>query len=797
MRAMSRRPSGLRRRQRPPGRARPALLATVAAVTTLIGGGPLRMSIASAADDPGHLLDPALVDAAWVDRGSSGPPDLLTMSLSDAQLFGNVSLTLLRRDATWRIQAQTQLQLGSDFDGSSPWLLQLGPGRFAVLANTNNATGTITTINLDEANQGAITVDRRVDTDIAIGAAGVTDVDGDGTPELVLGGVVGGYEAQCPTMALAVLDTDERLTLRRQVKLQAANGAKISYFVGSAFGAWDGKPGTDLLTQAYDCTSNDGASDAYHLLAIRLADLSTIHDLHPPGTDAGPSPLANVPAAIDIDRDGRNEAVLGTSAGLSVVDPADGWSITPFATAQAALVGIVDRPGQPGASVVELRATGDAPTSGVAVERISRVDGRVRVDGGQVRTTDWVPQQALASTVQYFHESAWMDQPPVTIDDLDDDGCPDLVAPLVLIGCAGTGPLEPAPAWIATRPLALVGQGADRRMLVAVGLDWYASPGGTVEPSPLAAHQVDAWHVLATSRFALAEVPLAQGSGVPTFPAQTVPLPAIEHPASQEGVVDVRRPAGTRLLARVIASGGPGNILKNATDVATPLGFLYSNLLDTEWAGSASTLTNLQSAIGYGSEAAVDRLMLAPNVMNQDGTIAKQWTVTIAALDATGTLSTPVQATAVVDVENPVTKLDTPTFSAPWPFTATMHGTSEPGASVSLTTGAGSPVVVRADGTFDLPVQLAPWPQDVGVLAIDPAGNESRTKASVMGGVDLRGLPWPAIGVVVVLAGVFLSSLRGVRSGGVRQIRQIAVDVNDENATVIEELSVGRIERRD
>jgi hypothetical protein len=44
---------------------------------------------------------------------------------------------------------------------------------------------------------------------------------------------------------------------------------------------------------------------------------------------------------------------------------------------------------------------------------------------------------------------------------------------------------------------------------------------------------------------------------------------------------------------------------------------------------------------------------------------------------------------------------------------------------------------------------------------------------------------------------VFLSSLRGVRSGGVRQVRQIAVDVNDENATVIEELSVGRIERRD
>jgi hypothetical protein len=105
--------------------------------------------------------------------------------------------------------------------------------------------------------------------------------------------------------------------------------------------------------------------------------------------------------------------------------------------------------------------------------------------------------------------------------------------------------------------------------------------------------------------------------------------------------------------------------------------------------------------------------------------------------------------------------------------------------------------VVRADGTFALPVQLAPWPQDLAVRAVDPAGNESSTKASVMGGFDVRGLPWPAIGVVVVLLAVFLSSLRGVRSGSVRQARPVAVEGNDENATVIEELSVGRIERRD
>ena len=43
-------------------------------------------------------------------------------------------------------------------------------------------------------------------------------------------------------------------------------------------------------------------------------------------------------------------------------------------------------------------------------------------------------------------------------------------------------------------------------------------------------------------------------------------------------------------------------------------------------------------------------------------------------------------------------------------------GTSQP---------AGTPVVVRADGKFELPVQLAPWPQDVAVQDVDAGGNES------------------------------------------------------------------------
>jgi hypothetical protein len=246
----------------------------------------------------------------------------------------------------------------------------------------------------------------------------------------------------------------------------------------------------------------------------------------------------------------------------------------------------------------------------------------------------------------------------------------------------------------------------------------------------------------------------------------------------------------------VIPSGGPVNIIRNATEVATPTGFLYSNVVDHEVAGPGASLAGSPSTSGAGSLAAVEHLLLLPNVQNQDGAVANQWTITVAALDASGTLSTPVQAVAALDRDAPPLKLEAPTFSAPWPFTATVHGTSEGGSTVSLTTAAGSPVVVAADGTYELPVQLTPWPQDVGVIAVDTAGNETRLTQSMMGGVDLRGLPWPAIGVVVVLVAVFLSSIRGVR-GGSRQVRPIAVDATDESVTVIEELSMGRIDRRD
>ena len=68
-----------------------------------------------------------------------------------------------------------------------------------------------------------------------------------------------------------------------------------------------------------------------------------------------------------------------------------------------------------------------------------------------------------------------------------------------------------------------------------------------------------------------------------------------------------------------------------------------------------------------------------------------------------------------------------------------------------------------------------------------------------MGGADLQGVPWPAIGALLVLIGAGLSSIRGVR----RRRPAVSPAVNPVGASdgdhvaVIEELSSGRIGSRD
>ena len=109
--------------------------------------------------------------------------------------------------------------------------------------------------------------------------------------------------------------------------------------------------------------------------------------------------------------------------------------------------------------------------------------------------------------------------------------------------------------------------------------------------------------------------------------------------------------------------------------------------------------------------------------------------------------------------------------------------------------------MVGSDGSFELPTQLAPWPQAIEVTVTDPAGNVGLAHVTAMGGADLQGVPWPAIGALLVLIGAGLSSVRGVRRR--RPAVSAANPVNPvgapdgDHVAVIEELSSGRIGSRD
>jgi hypothetical protein len=755
----------------------------------------------AAADTPANVLDVPVTDAGFVDRGPDQPPDVLTLTY-DVSDHSRAKLALIRRADRWVAQSEQDFALPTDFDLYTLWLMQLSPSRFVAIANTNAGTSQLITVSVDEADAGAISVGAPVTIPIAAVGGGMTDVDGDGRSELVVAGTIDGFNGNCQRAAVAVLSVVGTPAIRvgGLLRLNTAAGKPIAYFSGMALGQWDDRPGTDLIANAYECGAEQQVPDTHHVLALRLADLKVIKDLPTSEVDLNiAQPLSNPPAVIDVDHDGRNEALVATSVGLRVIDPEDGWRITPFGTDLQAIVAAVDGPDRiTGASLVQLHSLDEPTGAGVTVTRLTRVDGAIHIDQALRRPLAWMNYETMGAAVAYLRDSAWPDQPPVTMTDVDGDGCPDLLAPRVFIGCMGTGAIEPAPSWTATRPLTVLAPGLGRALLVADGLDWYAGFSGPTAPSPAAVHPVGAWRSASSSRFVLAEVPIGAVGASPRIPTPAVPVPAIVRAATQDGHVDVERPAGTRLLGRIVpySEGAPAPF---QPEYLTTDGFLLRESTGNEWFGATWSLNTTGNpattgAPGFGSGGGSEALDLRTNLSGFDPGPPIGWVVTVAALDPSGNLSTPVQRTAVIDKEAPPLRVDVPFTSTPWPLTGALHGVSEPGATITLV--GGGTVTAGPDGAFDVPAQLTPWPQTYDLTARDEAGNETASPVSVMGGVDLRGLPWPAIGVVLVLVAVFLSSIRGVRSTP-RQVRPIAVDVDDENATVIEELSIGRIDRRD
>ena len=74
---------------------------------------------------------------------------------------------------------------------------------------------------------------------------------------------------------------------------------------------------------------------------------------------AAASPWGSKPLVLDVDDDGRNEAVIATETGLRIIDPSDDWRSVPIPGPRAVPLAARSTAGEPGTSVTWLESTDD------------------------------------------------------------------------------------------------------------------------------------------------------------------------------------------------------------------------------------------------------------------------------------------------------------------------------------------------------------------------------------------------------------------------------------------------------
>ena len=179
-------------------------------------------------------------------------------------------------------------------------------------------------------------------------------------------------------------------------------------------------------------------------------------------------------------------------------------------------------------------------------------------------------------------------------------------------------------------------------------LDWYPYLGGPQAPTPAAAGPPGAWRSVSGQRFVLAEVPLATAhvrvgcrrrrSGDP--------------PDRVEGRGRRVRLAGRHAAARPgYADGVVGAVAglhrdRRPTRVPVREHGRRGVRRDDPAGGDAGTN-------GATPSSQPDQFDLRGSVLAPDGVVVDRWIVTAAALDASGSISDPVQVTAVVDLAPP------------------------------------------------------------------------------------------------------------------------------------------------
>ena len=159
------------------------------------------------------------------------------------------------------------------------------------------------------------------------------------------------------------------------------------------------------------------------------------------------------------------------------------------------------------------------------------------------------------------------------------------------------------------------------------------------------------------------------------------------------------------------------------------------------------------------------------DVRTPSGDPARRWAVTLVAFNAWGEVSAPVTRIVTRDLSGPPMTIAAPFASVPWPFGARITGIAEPGATVQV--NGGEILTTTSRGLFETRVTLAPWPQDVTFRAMDETGNVTTRVISMMGGLDIRQLPWQVLVAIFVLVAVLVGT---IREGRRAQARLLAAD---------------------
>lgn len=749
-------------------------LASVLAVTLLVGLVPA-VAAAEPTATPSRLDSP-MADMAVLPTDPGALPGTTPMLLvldADRAAPHIARLSVLRRGSAWDPTTVLDVDLGaSDLDDA--WLVDLSEHRFALIATSPRGavgTGHAVVVGIevrDDVGSPTLTETGRSEIDRAVEDSGAADVDGLGTPELVLG-LRPAFDktGSCGTASLRILDSASVIA-RRSIDLPGQLGRGV-------VGRWDGTAGDDLLAYtAPDCPP--GGAGGARLTVVRLRDgtISTLAQL------SQRRDVSTYPAPLRVRFDGaeRDMAFTSLDEGAALVDGTGG---VPSGIAKGDVMPLAAGP-DPDATGPAYRLAWIDP-EGVHTQRVRRsaeglaVSDEMELSGSIVGSERWTIAIVAAATDMSRHgaSSAWLG--PVGTE-----GCPDLVLPGAILAC-GTDEFRPGATWLATRLIASMSIEGRLTGLVAGGLDWDPNVGAPTSPTPAASAAAGWWRHGASTPFALSEV---RGSDVVYFREFPVPMATIEQTTDRDGSTKLPGFTGTRLFVTVVPLTGE----EEGPDVAPSR---IESLLEPPAVGGVVLTARVPVPPGMesGRDGSFTTLELA-RIKPSGGASTDRWAMQVTPINDWGEVGHPVVRTITRDALGPTLNLETPFTNPVWPFLAHLEGRAEPGSAVRI--DGGGPLEVDDRGRFTVVTRLAPWPQTIRLTATDESGNGSTAEFSIVGGVDYREFPWALIVALTLLGVVAMRGLSsaGRRAGGVEATPWSMGLLDEASRPEIEELPPGK-----